>query len=43
MVPKLQAWQEEVLKKLKRSEKIMNRTFKIQKIFKFGVYEIDNK
>lgn len=40
---KLQYWQEQVLKQLKLSEKIMNRTFKIQKIFKFGVYEIDNK
>lgn len=40
---KLQYWQEQVLKQLKLSEKIMNRTLKIQKIFKFGIYEIDNK
>ena len=40
---KLQYWQEQVLKQLKLSEKIMNRAFKIQKIFKFGVYESDNK
>ena len=43
MVPKLQTWQEEILKHLKRSERIMSRKFKAEKIFKFGVYEIDNK
>ena len=39
---KLQKWQLEVLEQLK-SQVILNRRFKIQKIFKFGVYEIDNK
>jgi len=40
---KLQKWQLEVLEQLKKSQVIMDRRFKIQKIFKFGVYEIDNK
>lgn len=39
---KLQKWQLEVLEQLKL-QVILNRRFKIQKIFKFGVYEIDNK
>ena len=39
---KLQKWQLEVLEQLK-SQVILNRRFKIQKIFKFGRYEIDNK
>lgn len=39
---KLQKWQLEVLAQLKL-QVILNRRFKIQKIFKFGVYEIDNK
>jgi hypothetical protein len=43
MKQKLQYWQEQVLKQLKRSERIMSRKFKTEKIFKFGVYEIDNK
>ena len=40
---KLQYWQEHVLKQIKRSDKTINRTIKIQKIFKLGVYETDNK
>lgn len=43
MKQKLQHWQEEILKHLKRSERTMSRKIKVEKIFKFLVYEIDNK
>ena len=36
---KLLNWQIEVLNEMRRSE----RRLKIVKIFKFGIYEIDNK
>jgi len=40
---KLQKWQLEVLEQLNKSEVILNRKISIEKIFKFGRYEIDNK
>ena len=40
---KLQGWQEEILEHLKIHDRIMSRKFKVEKIFKFRIYESDNK